>query len=682
MQTSLNLPKLIALPGILLLLAGCTDDTNYDFEASRQQAAEAAALASPPQALYNPAGSVIPFPDNLLFVDSTDGTLNIPLAEGENVLSNPQFALNQLDGFSTIAPIVTGVSEPLNPETLILEQTVRIFEVTTPPTSPLAVTGSVGEITDLAEMNVSTVNNQLVLTPLTPLKPSTSYMVVLTDGIQDLEGNPLQPSFTYQLLKGEDPLTDPLASGLQQAVGSHMQVLGTQLGIVPDTVALSWVFTTQSTRDVLQAVKGNATESSLALVPVPGLSTDNENIGGRGFADIYAGSLTLPYYLTAVDENNDGTAAIESFWTNSDGNPPGALNAQGERDYTPVATSDVTVPVIMSVPNATSAGGGTMPAGGWPVTIFQHGITGNRTNMFGIADAMAQVNRVVIAIDMPLHGITDETNPLKVENERTFGIDVSTTDPETNASIPGADNITDPSGTHFIRLANLANSRDNLRQAVADLFTLTASLATASIDGLTLNTNDLSFVGHSLGGIVGTTMLSYDERFHSATLGMAGGGIAQLLASSETFRDNINAGLEAEGIETGSSDYFRFLNAAQAMVDSGDPINHASILANNGVPRIHFIEVIGDTVVPNIGTNAPLSGSGPLIKELQLQGANETVADRSAVVRFLVGDHSSLLRPNEENPEATLEMQNQTAAFADEQGATLPIGQPGLLQEP
>ena len=118
------------------------------------------------------------------------------------------------------------------------------------------------------------------------------------------------------------------------------------------------------------------------------------------------------------------------------------------------------------------------------------------------------------------------------------------------------------------------------------------------------------------------------------------------------------------------------------MVDSGDPINHASILANNGVPRIHFIEVIGDTVVPNLGTNAPLSGSGPLIKELQLQGANETVADRSAVVRFLVGDHSSLLRPNEENPEATLEMQNQTAAFADEQGATLPIGQPGLLQEP
>jgi pimeloyl-ACP methyl ester carboxylesterase len=525
---------------------------------------------------------------------------------------------------------------------------------------------------------------------LSPLKPATSYLVVLTTAIEDLQGDPLQPSFTYELLKGDVPLTDPTANALQQIVASHTQVLSAQLGIEADTVALSWVFTTQSTRDVLQAVKDNTAAGNLILSPVPGLSTDNENIGGLGFADVYVGSLTLPYYLTAVDSDNDAAAALASFWTNTEGNVPGALDAQGMRDFTPVASSEVTVPVLMTIPNSTSNGGGTKPESGWPVTIFQHGITGNRSNMFGIADSMAQANRAVIAIDIPLHGLTDESNALHaansplVENERTFDLDVSTTDPDTGFTTPVPDGVTDPSGTHFIRLNNLANTRDNLRQAVADLFTLRASLAVPMVESPApfFDTNDLSFVGHSLGAIVGTTMLSYDNTFHSATLGMPGGGISQLLANSERFGPSIDQGLLAAGIETDSSEYFQFLNAAQAMIDSGDPINHANILANNEIPRIHFIEVIGDTVVPNSVPTGPLSGSEPLISELRLQAANETVMGRSAVVSFLVGDHGALLRPTEENPEATLEMQMQMAGFAASRGMSLPIQQPDLLQEP
>jgi len=242
---------LVALAAVSVLSA-CSDETDFDFEAS--QAAEQANAAnvvsmSPPQALFSPADAVVPFPSNLLFVGSSDGTLAINLPEAEQALSNPQFVLNQQDGFSTSTPIVTPVSKSLDPETLILGQTVRVLEVTTPPGATaaervnrsLAVTGSVGEIDSELAMRVAEIDQQLVLIPLQPLKASTSYMVVLTNGITDADGNPLQPSTTYSLLKGETPLRDPSSEGLRQAVGSHIELLNAQLNVEPDEVALSFV---------------------------------------------------------------------------------------------------------------------------------------------------------------------------------------------------------------------------------------------------------------------------------------------------------------------------------------------------------------------------------------------------------------------------------------------------------
>jgi hypothetical protein len=43
--------------------------------------------------------------------------------------------------------------------------------------------------------------------------------------------------------------------------------------------------------------------------------------------------------------------------------------------------------------------------------------------------------------------------------------------------------VADTSGTHTINLASLLTSRDNLRQAVADLFVLAKAIPTMSGDG-------------------------------------------------------------------------------------------------------------------------------------------------------------------------------------------------------
>ncbi len=707
--------SLVAAP-LLLTLAACSSDSNYDFDGSKAELDANIAATTEPQALFSPdpANPVLPFPNSLFLLTSTDGTLDLPLSEGDDeTLANPRVALNQLDGFSTVAPISTTISEALDPATLVIGDTIRVFEVST--VQAVGVTGVLSEISDPRLMAATSIGNQLVLIPTVPLNPKSDYMVVLTSGITDVDGNALEASLTYDLLKGEQALGLPEtdAARLQEltlmddpdeaeqaelaaltaraqtlgqlellrgATGSQLAAAQAAAGIDASDVALTWVFRTQSTREVLQAAQDQSGSSVLRL----GNSGQTSPAGGK--ADIYIGSLELPYYLTAladeadVSDADDVSEVLNSFWKNADGNVVGTFNDSLTPDYAPVLTSTETIPVLMTVPNANSASGGNMPADGWPVTIFQHGITGNRSFMLAVADAMADAGRAVIAIDMPLHGLTDPTNPLHAVNspfgvhERTFDVDLATNPLEDGTEVEdtGPDGLADTSGKYFINLQNLANSRDNLRQSVADLFALKASLTSAQVEGVSFNAGNLNFVGHSLGGIVGTVMLSFDNSFQSATLGMAGGGIAQLLANSDTFAPIINQGLlDGAGIETGSADYNTFLTVAQTLLDSGDPINHAATLAQSGSTQLHMIEVLDDAVIPNNVATAPLAGTDPLARQLGLTQIVDS-SSTGGLVKFSVGNHASLLSPAA-SAAATVEMQTQTATFAASQGTQLPV---------
>ncbi|MBX2835995.1 MAG: lipase, partial [Gammaproteobacteria bacterium] len=237
------------------------------------------------------------------------------------------------------------------------------------------------------------------------------------------------------------------------------------------------------------------------------------------------------------------------------------------------------------------------------------------------------------------------------------------------------------SGQHFYNLRNLANSRDNLRQGVADLLTLQASLpGLIAADGsanASLDSGNVTFVGHSLGGIIGGTYLAFADSVNAATLAMPGGGIAQLLANSETFGGEIADGLTAAEAPPGSPEFAQFLLVAQTLIDSGDPINHAAAVAGSGVP-VHMIEVIGDAVIPNSVATAPLSGTEPLAAYMGLGPVSNTTAG-GGLVRFSAGDHGSILNPTA-SLEATVEMQTQAAVFAASGGTNLLITNPSVIQ--
>ena len=90
-------------------------------------------------ALFQPSAGVLPYPTDLYFAGSTDGTLNIQPA---NPLMPNQAAVNALDGFSTSAVIRERFGGALNPASFTAASVI-IVPVTTSNTTK-ATTGVLG----------------------------------------------------------------------------------------------------------------------------------------------------------------------------------------------------------------------------------------------------------------------------------------------------------------------------------------------------------------------------------------------------------------------------------------------------------------------------------------------------------------------------------------------------------
>lgn len=711
--------RFLALALALVWLVGCGGSSSVDRTVEREPATndDGDLVTDVITARFDPSAGDIPFPNSLLLSGTTDLTVNAPVDDPDD-FSDPAVALNALDGFSTVAPWSFSFSVPVDPASVVPGSSVRFFEVQFQEGTP-AVTGINRELVP-GEDFIATVSPSdpsgatVAIVPLRPLQELTGYMAIVTDGITDADGNQATPSQTYFLAKRPDPLvdaqgnsTDPLLDNataqalepLRQLVNTHLAAAGSQ-GIASEDIVLSFTATTQSITPVLSVLRSaigptgsqvaqacSAPDSCLTTADVlpPGASP--------GIADLYLGAVELPYYL-GVPSAEDPTAPIEDFWQAAPGNyvppfdelglDPTSTNVTVANPL-PVETDRQMVPLLMTVPNELS--GQTKPEAGWPVVIFQHGITGDRSQMLALADTMASIGFAVIAIDMPLHGITDTASPLYVDNtpfapianERTFNLDLQ--DNETGA--PGPDGNIDSSGAWFINLQSLLTSRDNLRQAQIDLSTLALNVPSMDIDGdgvADLDGSNINFVGLSLGAIVGTPFLSVEPTVGNGVLSVPGGGIANLLAGSDTFGPVIREGLAAAGVEPFSPDYFQFLLIAQTVIDSADPINWAPIASAQN--SILLQQVAGDSVVPNAVEGAPLSGTEPLIRVMGLDAITGTTQDPMGIrgaVRLIQGGHGSLLDPSV-NPAVTAEMQGQAASMVASGGAQVVIGDPSLIQ--
>lgn len=700
--------------------------------------------------LFEPTAGTVPFPFDGLFSGFSDPTLNIPQTAA------PAVAANLTDGFSTTANIFTDFLGFLDFSTTA--EGLMVFEMSTPPrkleegvdymVSDYPATSVIPGTSIEAPTN--SFRTRLLISPLKPLQPSTRYVVVVTDALKDMQGNSATPSQHFRIVRNPTPVDeqdDPAVQLLPPTTIATLGALQASLitpvldgitaitGLPRDSVVIAWPFTTQSIGKTLASIADNAETRAQTLdiaassVPAPfgGPIMLGSVLGlPAPLAEIMIGAIELPYFHAIPD--SDPTVILSSYWQADPTKPdmaatflgqvpcpafamgaplPGGLTAQPSESTTtcfpvPVEQDTVRVPLLLTVPDATA------PAEGWPVVIFQHGITSDRSALLGLAPALSMAGFAAIAIDLPLHGIVEVpdcagdalcdskqllrlANALTNSGERTFDVDL--TNNVTGA--PGPDGQQDSSGAHFVNIASLPTSRDNLRQAVSDLLHLRASLTTLATQ-VDIDPSRVYFVGHSLGGIVGTPFVALDDNITAATLAMPGGGIGKLLDASMSFGPRIGAGLAQAGAPEGSDAFETVLRFAQHLVDDGDPINYAHLLQGR---KVHFVEIAGDLVVPNaaprnpatggdptlhlVTVEGPLSGSTPLIEALGLDVVEiENIASHAATtllgadavkaVRLHEGDHSSLLLPTG-SPAAFSEIQAQTANFLASDGNCLPI---------
>lgn len=664
-------------------------------------------------AQFDPSNGVLPFPNNLLLSGSGDLTLNPPVADPTN-FGDPAVALSALDGFSTVAPWSFSFDRPIDPSTVVPGSSVRMFEVQL-VFGTIAVQSIKRELTPGAEyVAVASGPTSVAIVPTQPLQEMTAYMAVVTNGITDQSGNAATPSQTYFLTKRTTPLVDaagvstepllPNASAralepLRQLVNAQ-EFAAASKGINRDDIVLSFTATTQAVTPVLNVIRSQATATTSQIAqacPAPSVCLTTASVlpagASPGIADIYIGVTQVPYYL-GVPSQTKPTAPLTDFWKAAPGGyvppfsglglDPTSTNVTVANPI-PVKTADQMVPVMITVPNASS--GRIKPVAGWPVVIFQHGITGNRTQALALADTMASIGYAVVSIDKPLHGISDPTNPFYIKNspfgavasERTFDLDFQNN--QTGAT--GPDGIIDSSGAWFVNLGSLLTARDNLRQAQADLSVLALNIPRMDINGDGLpdfDGSNINFVGLSLGAMNGIPFLAVEPTVSNAILSVPGGGIAQLLSASQSFGPVIRAGLQAAGVAPDSADYNQFLLIAQTVLDSADPINWGALTAETN--SVLLQQVKDDTVVPNAVATAPLAGTEPLIRVMGLDAITQTTSAAAGIrgaVRMIQGGHGSLLDPSA-GPTVTAEMQGQAGSMIATGGTTVVIGNSSLIK--
>jgi Pla-1/cef family extracellular lipase len=312
-------------------LSGCGTETVEDVK--KQVAENGTQITEPARVIFDPANGVLSVPNDLLFSGTTDGTLNMPGESkvDENGMPAPDYldpatAIGALDGWSTINPFVLDINFPegkeLDGDSVFNPASVRVFKALMGgdsgceevPRGAACTVVEGGELKYLEDFVTQKTGNSVAVVPLKPLEADTSYIVVMTNNLLDLSGDPIKGSTTYELVR-QDINTKPLGSeaqkGLQAVINSYEKAV-VDAGVDSETIIYTSAMTTQSIQNVSQVVK------SLMLSGVPGttpilsavtptganaayfLGLDQNDLGAgtvASFASVSKSTLSAPYYL-------------------------------------------------------------------------------------------------------------------------------------------------------------------------------------------------------------------------------------------------------------------------------------------------------------------------------------------------------------------------------------------------
>jgi dienelactone hydrolase len=723
--------------GLFLLVASaaCVEPVEVDPDETLD-----AERVRPPLAEFDPASGIVPLP-NALLMDPATGRLDVPPACGEQPGSSAErlrSALNQLDGFGTSRQsLVATFDEPIDPASL--EGRVALVRLTErgQPVNPFEGPVPIDVLTSSTRRSAPDCSSSLelpsvVIRPREPLRQASTYAVVIARGVTNDIGEDFEPSVTWALVRqarapvrfaataaaGEAPIYnatpfDPaepeaLASlrGLDLLWRGHAPLLSALDLLAPvvlpgivwsrDDVLLAWGFSTQTISDVFDASIDGSPASWIADNVAP-LSLPAAAAGGGapvsveqafgvalpGVSCELLGCAAIGAIYTAGAAAPPPTFQSASYLTNDDCALAAASTGAFSDPISPMRTCERQLPILAFVPAAPP------PATGYPVVLFAHGIGRSKEDLFALAGSLASFGMASVAVDAVDHG----ARAVRISSDAAAGCDGTVGAGRTCATVFGP--TCAPQCFAPLLSADLAVTRDHLRQTVLDHLALTKALAACDSPNacgeLFVDPARIGFIGHSLGSLIGAVSVANSTEVSAAVLNVGGADWLQVLSETQTLgiRCPLIDALIAAGVIPGQPwnlgqnpaatcvgdtwrsepGYLQFASAARWILDPVDAVNYTRALTAR--PPVLIGEVVGDPVVPNSATETLATGLGLLPTDAAVAASAtpdptpEVLAAGSVWIRYLNLDanaammfpgngfgHGSLLSPA--TPTATM----------------------------
>jgi len=617
----------------------------------------------------------LPFPSDLYFDQGGptdgDGTLlntGASIGLAANVVRNTNYTaviergLDVMDGFGVTTGCFFFFDAPIDPESLPdspnlspgASDSVFLMNLTDGSLVPIA-----------RKANADTrIANTLSVIPLPGhvLKPQTQYACVLTDDVTDSGAVPVVPTADFIAARsGASGNTDANA-----IYGTAATYVSTHGGPAIANIAGMAVFTTQSTRESLRQVQtevlpglampsADFTDTTRVFKtsdPVNSLDALFGLVPHANLSVVATGYFNSPRFQT---NDPDGNAPLEDYPNFENLAAPCVTCEPADEvfvytsptDKTPIIQgATVTIPFTVTIPSAAA------PAGGYPIIINQHGLGGDRKTVADMADTLAAAGFASIGIDAVAHGYRFKDPE---GTKRNFVPDAANNFDGT--AVPDGFADGNPFGFpigalstqlgFFQAFVNIAGVADNFRQTCADLMQLVRLIQSNSIDGalgVSIDENNIFYIGHSLGGLMGSCLAAFEPDIKAYVVNAPGGNlIPQLL-----LNDSIGAGaigslntifaLDPANIQ---DQFAIFANLGQTLVDRADPSAESVAWVKSPVVgtgrNIMQISDDSDEVVPNqaneaLGLAAGLQIFDPFLKNLLLSPESLTVAATSGTI--------------------------------------------------
>jgi dienelactone hydrolase len=489
-------------------------------------ATAAAALVLPGSALAATSVGRL-FPTNLdTAPDATQLTgLHVVLPQ-PNCTTNPSDCadvaeLDQLDGFNIQPRLTIPFSGPI--------------DLSTVSSSTIFLVGPHGSRVGINQIVWEPATNTLYAESDQQLAQDTTYLLVVTTGVHDTDGAPLDATtFRHDLNYGQTK--DSGQKAYRKALLDLLPLAD------PSDVAGASVFTTQSITALGETIRAQLTGSTV-----------NFNLGTHGERTVFSAATTP--LITVSHQTGTSTFVPSPLPVFAPSSPlftgigTVAFGTYDSPDYEtaqaviPAYGTKTAVPAVQSVNHVQFTvwePAGTPPAGGWPTVIFGHGFTDSKDGApVIVASALAQAHLATIAINVVGHGgfpggfyTATTTSGMVTLPDGGRGVDQN------------GNGVYDQSteGVSAVGAGNeLVATRDGLRQTTIDLMQLVKVLQQGSISGL--STSRIYYAGQSFGGIYGVQLLGLDPDIRAGVPNVPGGSITDIARLSPAFRPLVGLAL-------------------------------------------------------------------------------------------------------------------------------------------